>query len=170
MARWLFTYAPPEGTILGNAGMSEAEIAQGRVDDLLAISGLARVLASLGNRRPRQPVSVYYLPVHALKLIDSGHAALAMPRKLRAVARELLRATRLKKGPKLPPAIRARNMTNGTYADETIRRYKWLERKQFEWLTAAARAESGDVTSRPLTPGTDAFQVLMVMAARRWLI
>ena len=150
--------------------MSEAAIAQDRNDDLRAISDLARILAGVGNRRPRQPVSVYYLPVRALKLIDSGHAALAMPRKLRGAARELLRATRLKKGPKLPPAIRARNITNGTYAPETIRRYKWLERKQFDWLTAAARAESGDVTSRPLTPGTDAFQVLMVMAARRWLI
>ena len=174
VARWLSTYVVPEKTVLGTAGMSEAEILADRESDLRLLSELVCALSAQRIGRPRLGVSNYHLSVEALKLIDIGHAALTMPRKLRPVIRQLLRATRRRKGPKLPPAIRARNMANGGYAPETVRRYRWLERKA---LARQAMLESlGSSSDWPISnavppkAGTAAYAVAAVVAARHWLV
>jgi hypothetical protein len=174
LAQWLSTYVPLEKTVLGTAGMSISEIAADRALALRAPTELARILCGSRTGRPRQHVSVYYLPVNLLKVIDSGHAAMHMPRKLRPVIRQLLKKTRSKKGPKLPPAVRKRNLANGVYAPETVRRYRYLESKEMNSLKTARALQSrndGRVKAADLPKvASPLFALMARIAAGRWLV
>lgn len=173
LARWLESYRPQDKSILGTVGMTEREVEELKAREVNAIEDLR--LRLFGNKpgRPRKPVSVYYLPVASLRLLDTGHAALSLPWKLRRVVRQLLRATRLKKGPKLSPATRARYLESGYYDNlETVRRYIWKIRKSAERLRQSQlRSAPGSVDDwTPPKAGTPAFALLSVMAARQWLV
>lgn len=154
--------------------MTEHEIVVDAALRVFALEGMAQILAGKPIGRPRHPVSTYLLPVTAIRLLDSGHAAMSMPRSLRPVAKSILGATKRKKGPKLPSWLRKRNLEHGKYAPETVRRYQWLARKEAakEKLRQAHAPTSVELEAYRKSmpkPGTPAFSILAVMAARHWL-
>ena len=166
LARWLRTYQPlPPALLCADDDTVERQTA--------LLSMLVEALEPKKTGRRRATISTYYLPRMALKVIDNGHAALSMPRKLRPIVRHVLRSIRLKKGPKITPAQRQQNIANGYYEPETVRRYIWAERKEAKWRLAAMNAPSESwlgLDPGPPKPGSDAYSVMMVMAAHRWLI
>lgn len=170
-SRWLASYSLPEPTILGEAGLSDHEKAENRNRQALLIQLLAKSLQPQRTGRRRKPVSTYYLLKEAIGLIESGHAALTMPRNIRPIARQIVRATKRKPGPKLTRNQRKQNLRNGLYAPETERRYRWEEKKRIARkakLEGQSEAEHSD--GALAKPGDDGFPILALIAAKRTLL
>ncbi len=174
LADWLKSYTPPELTALGTAGMSAESIALKKESRLQAIRDLVQTLKGPHRGRPRKPVSLYYLPRPGLRLIDSGHAALNMPTKIRGIVRIILRASKVKKGPKLLECDRKNNISNGYYSPEMIRHHQYIERKaqrQAEMFQKMLQDPSGPF-AEILKPTTDKGVIAMraMIGAHRKLI
>ncbi|OZA21192.1 MAG: hypothetical protein B7X90_02860 [Novosphingobium sp. 17-62-19] len=155
--------------------MTEREIEEEDRVRSVELRDMVETLLGKPTGRPRDAVSTYCLPLAAIRLLDCGYTAMSMPRKLRPVAKIMLRATKRKKGPKLPLWLRNRNLANGNYAPETVRRIEWLKRKESERekirQSLEPTAEKLEEYRRSMPkPGTDAFSLMAVLAARRWLV
>lgn len=172
--RWLGTFQPLDRTILGTALMTQHEIEEEDYARTDGLNEMMQILLGKPTGRPRDPVSSYHLPVAVIRLLDTGHGAMSVPRRLRPVLKQIVRATKRKKGPKLPPWLRAKNLAHGKYAPETVRRYEWLARKEvarqrLRQMQTLNPAELNEYQKSMPKPGTPAFSILAMMAARRWL-
>lgn len=172
LAKWLQDYSLPLKSLIGTAGLSELEIEAVYAQERQSIMQIVLVLSGSVRGRPRKAVSTYHLPRVGLRLIDNGHAAYQMPRKLRPVVRSILRRTSLKKGPNLPLVHRQQNMTNGIYAPETIRRYIWqaaklermaLHHTDIKWFFSVNGTQENELFTSTIHTRT-------ILSAHRWLI
>ena len=170
-SQWLASYSLPEPTILGEAGLSDDEKAENRNRQARLIQLLTKSLQPQRTGRRRKPVSTYHLSREAIVLIETGHAALSMPRNIRPIARKIVRATKRRPGPKLTRYQRQQNLRNGLYAPETERRYRWEEKKRIARrakLKGQSEAERFDgVLAKP---GDDSFPIMALIAARRFVL
>lgn len=175
LAKWIATFRPLEPGLLDTAGISDWKVEEDRNAECQALHELHSALAGQSVGRRRGAVSAYHLPVAGIRLLDSGYAAMQLPRRLRPVVSALLKATRRRKGPKLSRFDRRRNIANGNYAAETVRRYRWQERKR---IAAEQHRQSLKPTAEEIEqamaemprPGSPEFAMLAMLAARRWLV
>ena len=143
IAKWIATFRLQEPTILGSVGIATNKLEANARRDLQLLSDLAGSLCDAPTGRPRQSVSKYDLPVAALRIIDNGWAAIQMPRKLRPKIRRMLRAIYRRRGPKLSRITREKNLRNGYYTPETVRKYRRLLAKP-DILRPAPKLEMKD--------------------------
>lgn len=169
LARWLKAYGPPEKTLIATAGWTTAEVAADRAAAQAALAALVRMLVAKRTGRPRKGVSVYYLPVDGLRLLDRGDVALRLPARMRLTLRKALRATRIKKGPKLPPSVRARNLANGFYSPETVRKYRAADRNR-KAKAAKEAARLAQIKSSKPALDRSALTLMAVMVTKEWLV
>lgn len=169
---FLKTFQPSPRSLLGTAGWSESEIEATTLRERQAITDLVWALADKPRGRRRSIVSDYKLPMAGLRLIDNGYAAHQMPWRLRAVVRSALRLTKKRKGPNLSPDHRLKNMKNGSYAPETMRRYQYEDRQrseghrqlsEVEWPFSDGRDQNSDRSSATA-------HIRVILLAHRWLI
>jgi hypothetical protein len=124
LARWLSSFEVSKGTILGDAGIPEHEVVARDQHNCEALENLKAALARAKTGRPRKSVSIHFLPVDGLLLLNEWHATLTLPRALRPVIWHIHRQLRAKHRPLLTPDARRRNIANGHYAPETERKYR----------------------------------------------
>ena len=167
LAAWLGNFEPKELTILGSAGMTDAEVEDFYRSQRDQIEQLAALLDGGAIGRPRKPVSTYAIPVAALRVIENTYGEFQVPHRLKPVMKTALRATKKKKGAHLSDEDRERNIGNGNYAPETVRKYRWMQRRKQAFI-------ADDRHSLTVTPATwegmpkEVRDVLSVMALRRW--
>lgn len=121
---WLWRIQIPKGTILGDAGIPQHEIEARDKHNQEALDGLREVLSLKRTGRPRKPVATYHLPVEGLRLLNDWTATMSIPRQLRPLMWRLHTQMRLRNRELLTPEVRQKNLANGKYAPETIRKYR----------------------------------------------
>ena len=121
---WLLCIQIPKGTILCDAGIPQhkSEARDNRKED--ALDELRDILSLKHTGRPRKPLATYYLPIEGLRLLNEWTATMSIPRELRPLMWRLHTQMRLRHRELLTPEVRQKNLANGKYAPETIRRYR----------------------------------------------
>lgn len=140
-ASWLRLYVPAQKSLLGLAGnpVTDPVVVQRLEQNRLA--ELSTILDGRRKGRPRGSVATYHIPRDCIAIIDRSDFARQVPLGLRAVARLIVSQSRRKRGPRLTLAQKLKNIAYGTYSPETVRRYRWAERKRAEAQTAKDRRD-----------------------------
>lgn len=123
-AEWLSRFSIPESTLLGDAGIPQHEVEARDQRKQAALDDLKEVLAAKHTGRPRKAVATYHLPIAGLQLLNDWKATLSIPRRLRPLMWQLHSKMRLRNRELLTPELRRKNLANGKYAPETVRKYR----------------------------------------------
>lgn len=169
LADWLTDFVPPQKTILGLAGTKAPDPEQNQKRELAHISDLIAILEGKRKGRRRGKVATYHVPREAIEALHSSDIAQRIPRPLRAVVRLLVRQSLRKRGTRLTPAAKRKNIKNGYYAPETVRRYKYEDRLRRDRIRAAEewkKLSGPEEMGPPPRPGSEASILSLSMAHR----
>lgn len=118
-------HVPAEATILGSAGLTEEEVEQGRQEQRERLELLSAALLGSRRGRPRSVVATIYLPRVGVDEFARSIPVYSVPITLHALAKSIVAAARLKKGPPTySGSALERHVGNGGQDARNLRRLK----------------------------------------------